>query len=235
MSFDSIQIILIVLFFIVLSPLKTPYSLVKEDFSKSASPSSIKSQPNHRCSSTSGYRLTDSRNSNVGRNSASTNRSWEPSTGSEEIGGSSSYSLRVANQLSNDYKSSNSSSNLNRDDTSPLGGPSTSDDISLVRGNSKEENRDSYERQSIKDRIQKLNLQSNSSNYQHINTSNKSSISTSQTTTSGSFSLKDDLSSENAKQGILNSESHPLLSQKSNIYDCNPNIRITINYFFSLC
>mgnify|MGYP001443296788 CR=1 FL=1 len=36
---------------------------------------------------------------------------------------------------------SNSSNNLNRDDTSPLGGPSTSDDISLVRGHSKEENK----------------------------------------------------------------------------------------------
>ena len=168
---------------------------------QSASPLSYNAHTNASSSVLSGYRATDSRNSNVGRHSVSTNRSWETSAGSDVIGISSSYSLSVANHLSNDYRNCNNTNNLNRDDTSPLGGPSTSDDIDVSKNTSKEENSCSNEKRSIKDRIQILN--SNSSNIQKTNNWNKSSSSSSQTTTSGSFCLGRDYSPQTETKGIF--------------------------------
>ena len=172
-------------------------SQTKENLSKSSSPYSFKAPVSSCAFNASGSRPIDSRNSNVGRHSVNTNKSWEASTGSEEIGSSFSYSLSVANHLSNDEKRSNTTNNLNRDDTSPLGGPSTFEDISQSRNNCY-----SDEKTSIKDRIQKLNSQFNSTEFQRINDSIKSSGLISQSTTSGSFCLHDGSYTDKGEKGI---------------------------------
>ena len=118
--------------------------------------------------------------------------------GSADISGpTASYSFGIVNdgnRLLSDYRNYSTSNNLNRDDTSPLGGPSTSEDINLIPTCSIEKEPNSYEKNSIQDRKQRRGLQSNSSKFQVTN-SKKSDRSTSNTTTSGSFSLQEEESS----------------------------------------
>ena len=139
----------------------------------------------------SGRRTTDSRDTNVVHIRSNTSKSWEASIGSADLGKSASCSsvANDSNQLPSDWHNYSISNNLNRDDTSPLGGPSTSEDINIVTS-SLEGKCNIYESNFVKHRIQQLNSQSNSQLQQH--SSRISGRSTSNTTTSGSFSLTDD-------------------------------------------
>ena len=173
----------------------------KEQFSSQNNPTNIISQVN-RSPASSGRRTAGSYDPNFGRSSSS--RSWEASLGSADISGATpSYSSGIVNdgnRLLSDYRNYSTSNHLNRDDTSPLGGPSTSEDINLVPTCSGEDNPNSYENKSIQDRKQRLGLQSNVSKFQ-LSNSRKSDRSISNTTTSGSFSLQEEeLSVENGKK-----------------------------------
>ena len=120
-------------------------------------------------------------------------------SGSADIGPSFSYSsvTNGANQQSSDFHNYSTSNNLNRDDTSPLGGPSTSEEINIGTC-STEEQHHGYEIQSVQQRINQLNLQSHSYELQQSNRISR--LSNSNTTTSGSISLRDDSSIKNTNE-----------------------------------
>ena len=104
--------------------------------------------------------------------------------------------------MSNYERHSNTTNNVNRDDTSPLGAPSTFDDINVSKECSKVENCNNLETNSITDRIEQLRPQSNSSESQRANDRSKCFSSISQSTTSASFCLQDDLFVGKEHKGI---------------------------------
>ena len=164
---------------------------MREHLSKSNSSGYYKINHVNKSPCSSGRRTTDSRDPNVGPISSNTSKSWEASIGSADLGKSASYSSNAndSNQIPSDWHNYSISNNLNRDDTSPLGGPSTSEDINIAIS-SIEGKGNSDESEFVKHRIEQLNSQSNSQLQQL--SSRISGRSTSNTTTSGSFSLAED-------------------------------------------
>ena len=103
----------------------------------------------------------------------------------------------------------------NRDDTSPLGGPSTSDDIDIVISPSKVDKVPYNDRTSVRDQVHQLNLKQNKSNFRQ-SPSQSSLRSTSNTSTSGSFSIQEDFSNRVSRKEIENSVENSS-SNKENI------------------
>ena len=152
-----------------------------------------KSNYNNASSSYSGRRITESDDQNICRSSCSTNKSWETSLGSTDLKLFASHSIGLSanDQLNSDYQNYSNLQNFNSDDTSPFGGPSTSDDIIIIPLGSIEEKSNNSNRKFVKERIHQLGLQLNTA---ELSQDKKSGRSTSNTTTSGSFSLREDSS-----------------------------------------
>ena len=134
-----------------------------------------------RSPASSGRRTTGSIDPCFGRSSSS--RSWAPSLASADISG---------NRLFSESCNNSSSNNRIGDDTSPLGGPSTSEDINLVPVSPIKEECNSPERKpSALDSKHQLSLSKPS-------ISNSCRSDRSYTTTSGSFSVfREDFSGRN--------------------------------------
>ena len=110
--------------------------------------------------------------------------------------------------------------NLNRDDTSPLGGPSTSEDINIASC-SLEGNGNDYQSNFVKQRIQQLNSQINHSQQQKLS-SRISGRSTSDTTTSGSFSLREDsISRSTSKEHDRYNKCNPQVTENASFEQGN--------------
>ena len=144
-----------------------------------------------RSPASSGRRTTGSIDPYFGRSSSS--RSWAPSLASADISGAAaSYSIANENRLFSESCNNSSSNNRIGDDTSPLGGPSTSEDINLVPVSPIKEECNSPERKpSVLDSKQQ-------STKLKLPITNSCGSDRSYTTTSGSFSVfREDFSGGN--------------------------------------
>ena len=152
----------------------------------------------------SGRRTTDSYRSSVSGGRATVNKSQQNSSACGENSISLSYSSGESFRFRHGDQSLSNSKPSNRDDTSPLGGPSTSDDIDIVISPSKVDKVPYNDRTSVRDQVHHLNLKQNKSNFRQ-SPSQSSLRSTSNTSTSGSFSIQEDFSNRVSRKEIENS------------------------------
>ena len=162
----------------------------------------------------SGRRTTDSYRSSISGGRPTVNKSQQNSSVCGENSISLSFSSGESFRFRHGDQSLSNSKPSNRDDTSPLGGPSTSDDINIVISPSKVDKVPYNDRTSVRDQIHQLNLKQNTSNFRQ-SPSQSSLRSTSNTSTSGSFSIQEDFSNRVSRKEIENSVENSSSNQEN--------------------
>ena len=173
-----------------------------------------KSNDINKSPASSGRRTTDSYRSSISGGRATVNKSQQNSSACGENSISLSYSSGESFRFRHGDQSLSNSKPSNRDDTSPLGGPSTSDDINIVISPSKVDKVPYNDRTSVRDQIHRLNLKQNTSNFRQ-SPSQSSLRSTSNTSTSGSFSIQEDFSNRVSRKEIENSVENSSSNQEN--------------------